>query len=184
MMLSENMSLKHVVAGATVCATVWLPGPNSKYYSLLQRSKDKYTPYSINKTFSFSGVCDSSSFVKPEIVQSPEKQKISKNLKKLEDFSRFNNNWNGYGADPFSEKLISSVTEIVKKLKIQPQIFPVADDSIQLEYDGENGRYLEFQIYENKAHYYFDDGNGNDLEDMIEPSADAINKIVEELYGQ
>jgi len=184
-MPTENVSLKHVVAGTTVCATVWFPGRNPQYVSLSQRSKDKYTPFSINEAVSNSGVYDASSRTSLlNMAQSSEGQKLSDNLNKLNAFSGFTSNWNGYGADPFSSKVISSVTEIIKKLIIQPQIFPVADDSIQLEYDGKNGRYLEFQIYGNEARYYFDDGNGNDLEGMIEPSADSINKIVEDFYGQ
>ncbi|KJE25644.1 hypothetical protein LG52_3208 [Geobacillus kaustophilus] len=32
----------------------------------------------------------------------------------------------------------------------QPKLFPTARDSIQLEFEKENGDYLEFELFENK----------------------------------
>ncbi len=112
-------------------------------------------------------------------------QVILNNLNKLTQFAKYEKNWNGYDADPFSPDLISIMMDLILRLRIQPQIFPVADNSIQIEYDGENGRYLEFQIYENgKVHCYREDGKGNDEEKTLDLNATEINKIVEEFYEQ
>ena len=166
--------INKAIVGASVCAFMSFPGQNPRPIQSLNENE-------MNGSIVFNG---DYLYSDVSIKISNVSKKLIENLNKLNEFKNFTSNWNGYDADPFSNKLISSVTEIIKKLKVQPQVFPVADDSIQLEYDGKNGRYLEIQIYENEAHYYFDDGNGNDLEDTIEPHADAINKIVEDFYGQ
>ena len=69
------------------------------------------------------------------------------NLARLNSFKNLKKGWNGYDAEPLSEKLINRVISIVRILPIQPEIFPTGRESIQLEYhNGEN--YLEFEIYE------------------------------------
>lgn len=63
-------------------------------------------------------------------------------------------NWNDNEAEPFSDDLISKTKEILPSLEVQPQIFPTARNSIQLEYEKENNDYLEFEIYEDSIMYY------------------------------
>ena len=66
----------------------------------------------------------------------------------------------------------------------QPQVFPTANNSIQIEYDGENGSYLEFQISNKKAIEYFKvDKQGTECSGSIPYSSYIIEKLVEELNG-
>ena len=73
-------------------------------------------------------------------------QVILNNLNKLTQFAKYEKNWNGYDADPFSPDLISIMMDLILRLRIQPQIFPVADNSIQIEYDGEK---LKLKVAQN-----------------------------------
>ncbi len=57
-------------------------------------------------------------------------------------------NWNENGASKFSNEILDTLKYIVESLKTQPEIFPTARDSIQLEYENENGDYLEFELFE------------------------------------
>ena len=68
----------------------------------------------------------------------------------LDEFAQLEDNWNGNGAKPFGESLIRKCKEIVNKLTIIPEIFPVANNSIQLEYEKKDGGYLQFNIFEHE----------------------------------
>lgn len=78
---------------------------------------------------------------------------LMKSLGRIDSFKSLQQDWNGYSAAPISKKLIDSVTYILMNLTRQPEIFPTARNSIQLEYEKLNGDYLEFEIFE--------DGNVN-----------------------
>lgn len=68
------------------------------------------------------------------------------NLDRLEEIKKLKQDWNGNGAEPFGQDLVNKTIVILKGLSDQPQVFPTARNSIQLEY--ENGDcYLEFEIF-------------------------------------
>lgn len=73
---------------------------------------------------------------------------LEDSIKTLNNIRALRPNWNEDGADAFTPELINRVEDIVKKLKIQPYIFPTQNDSIQLEYEFDKD-YLEFEIFEN-----------------------------------
>lgn len=95
---------------------------------------------------------------------------FEKNLYILDEISNLNYNWNNNKAEAFSSKLINKVKNIIKQLSIQPDIFPTACESIQLEYVNERGDYLEYEIFENgKIRQYF-----NSFDDKIDISKYVI----------
>lgn len=73
---------------------------------------------------------------------------VLKNIARLESFRNFRANWNGNGALPFRERVIDKAKLILFNLPKQPEIFPTARQSVQFEYEKENGDYLEFEIFE------------------------------------
>ena len=74
-------------------------------------------------------------------------EELTANLDRLNSFRGLKSGWNGYDAEPLSDKIIDKVIGVVSGLKYQPTIFPTGRASIQLEYHkGED--YLEFEIYE------------------------------------
>ena len=107
-----------------------------------------------------------------------------KNLNKIIRIEELKDNWDGDGAEPFSKSLISSVRQIITGLYIQPEVFPTAADSIQLEYEKDDGSYLEFEIGEDKKAAVFSiDSEGNETNEEITVDLDVINEMVAQFYG-
>ena len=110
-------------------------------------------------------------------------KKKEENLQKLQEIASLKDNWNENGAKCFSKFLMEKTFMIVESLDRQPEIFPTAGDSIQLEYDGINGAYLEFQITEDKmVEVYKIDEKGKETERKILSNSEAINQEVSEFY--
>ena len=74
------------------------------------------------------------------------KKAVDRSIEKLTRIGEMKENWNGYSSEPFSHDFISFIKEEIRKLEIQPQIFPIADGKLQLEYDRNDGGYLEFEV--------------------------------------
>lgn len=109
---------------------------------------------------------------------------IEKNLRKLDRISEFQNGWNGYDAKKFSGRLINNAKNTVFSLIYQPELFPTAKNTIQLEYDGPNDTYLEFEIDETDNIGVFSiDKNGNEKYQIVKRNAETLNQMVKELYG-
>lgn len=78
------------------------------------------------------------------------KKELYNNLKKLKGISDLKDNWNDNNAKKFSSGLISIVKNILENIVEQPEIFPTANNSIQMEYELIDNSYLEFEIFEDK----------------------------------
>lgn len=102
-------------------------------------------------------------------------------LNLLDEFADFNENWNGNGAKPFSNGLISKCKEIISNLSILPEVFPVANNSIQLEYEKNNGALLKFNIFDDKITMFIMFENGEHFSDEL-PKEDNIIKEVQKFY--
>lgn len=69
------------------------------------------------------------------------------NLKKLTQIKNLPEDWNGYKANKFDEKTIKNTENLLKELAVQPELFPTAEGTIQLEYEnGSDDDYLEFTV--------------------------------------
>ena len=104
------------------------------------------------------------------------------NLRKLESIARLGKDWNGYGAAPFSQALIGKVREIVLDLHVQPELFPTAAGSIQLEYEKDSGDYLEIQVTESSVCDVFRADSCGEASFTVLSDASEINKLVGEFY--
>lgn len=106
---------------------------------------------------------------------------LAHNLRVLQDIENLQENWNGHGAHSFSKRIIKTVRDIIIPLERQPSIFPTARDSIQMEYEKDNGDYLEFELFEagqlKKFSY-----SSNDEASTEYISFDDIGRIVNEFY--
>ena len=103
--------------------------------------------------------------------------KFISNLNIINEIKSLPKNWNGNGAEPFSSRLITKVTNLIKNLTYQPDIFPTGEKSIQLEFENAKGDYLEFEIFENDdVQKFFCDSTGKDETSMI-----SIENINDEL---
>ena len=104
-------------------------------------------------------------------------------LSKINSFSKFKDNWNSYGALPFSKKVLDNSKKAILKLNYQPEIFPVADGSIQFEYDYNNS-HLEIQIFDGHIETYITDADGNEKESSDFFCENRIKEMVDRFYGQ
>lgn len=103
-------------------------------------------------------------------------------LKRLTEIKNLPDNWNDNNAKKFSAKFISYVRTILTHLEIEPDVFPTARDSIQLEYENSAGDYLEFEIFEDrKIKKFFYGNDGKTSTDFV--SETQLNGIVNQFYG-
>ena len=110
---------------------------------------------------------------------------MQRNLQKLSEIASFGENWNGYGAKPISSSILKRTERIIRGIFEQPDLFPTADDSIQMEYEKENGAYLEIQITDSKVYEVFlmKDENSDGKTFFIDASIQAINEQVKKFYA-
>ena len=103
------------------------------------------------------------------------------NLKKLDQIAYLEDGWNGTTARAFEKQLISMVRRIITALDVQPELFPTACDSVQFEYEKENGAYLEIEI--NLEDTWEISSDGQEKYSSIEADVEAIAKVVNSFYG-
>lgn len=80
-----------------------------------------------------------------------QKEKLKNNYLKLEQIGELRDNWNDNGASAFPKEFLNTIKKIITVLPVQPEIFPTATPSIQLEFEKNNNKtnqyvYLEFEI--------------------------------------
>lgn len=102
---------------------------------------------------------------------------------KIKAISKLEKNWNGNGADRFSKKLIKLSYKIIDNLETQPNIFPTARDSIQLEYENSSKDYLEFEIFEDKIKMFSCKNDGSEETTKYIDSS-QLNNIISKFYEQ
>lgn len=101
---------------------------------------------------------------------------------KMIEISELQDNWNENGAKKFNDKLIVKCYSILFGLSVLPEIFPVADGSIQFEYEKSDGSYLEFDIFENEVSEFIVFPDGKEIERTIESG--RIAEEVEKFYDR
>lgn len=106
------------------------------------------------------------------------------NFQKLKMISELKENWNQNGSHAFPKALIEKVGAILEGLQIQPELFPTALCTIQLEYDNSRRDHMEIEIGESDiAEVFVSLHNRKEYIESVEASAEAINIIVGEFYG-
>ena len=103
---------------------------------------------------------------------------------KLDLIEKLEDNWNGNEAPAFSKKHIEKIREIVNALDCEPEVFPTAADTIQLEFDGRDGSYLEIDIPENgQGEYLCVNSKGEEKTGMIDSVPAAVSQLVRSFHG-
>ena len=106
------------------------------------------------------------------------------NLARLDEYKELANNWNENGAKPFSVVFIESVKEMIRNLSVQPDVFPTARDSIQLEYEDMSGEYLELEVFEDRIATLYMSADGEEEEEIIGLNKEDIDKVVSKFHGK
>ncbi len=109
---------------------------------------------------------------------------LAYNVEKLRKIGQLKDNWNGNGAAAIPRPVIDKVEKIIRELSIQPEVFPTALSTIQIEYDNARGDHLEIEIgMDDFAKTYAVDFNGTEHTGQIAVSAEAINQKVGDFRG-
>ena len=105
------------------------------------------------------------------------------NICKLNVIRELPDNWNENGAKAFSRDLTDTVENILCELEVQPEIFPTACDSIQLEFDNSNGDHMEIEITQDEnAEIFLIDKEGKEQFEWIRSEPKIINQRVKKFY--
>ncbi len=105
------------------------------------------------------------------------------NMDRLAVFRDFQDDWNGNGAIGFSPGLIEKVMRLVDSLEIQPEIFPSATGTIELEYTNSRRDFMGIEISEgNTAEIFLVLYNGQELFETIDSDNETINERVKKFY--
>ena len=121
---------------------------------------------------------------KKDIEDNNDSDVKSDNLKKLEEISALKDNWNGNGAQAFPSALIKKTRALIKTLSIQPEIFPTALETIQLEFDNDHNDHMEIEIgLSGEAEVFVAPYDDYEYTETISSTPASINKRVVEFYG-
>lgn len=128
--------------------------------------------------------------ISKDIVTS-DLSRFKNNISKLDQIAKLPENWNENGARPFSDKLVDLCKKILNILTDQPEIFPTAASSIQMEYEKDSGDYLEFNISEKTIEIFKMDAFGEESSSSLEISDSLmisnkkqLRRFVGDFYGR
>lgn len=117
--------------------------------------------------------------------------KVAELNARLNEIAGLKDNWNGYGAKAFSKELVEYCRGIVNELAAESFIARLfialtACDSIQFEYEKDNGDYLEFNIIEDHIEIYSDTEKGGEIENVWDgdDGVSWIKEAVGRFYGK
>lgn len=171
--------LPHIAAAGVIALFAINPFTNSMIPSVQSNLVSIHSNYIVNGT-AFKQKREENINIY-ETITIPSLPRLEENLERLQQISELEYNWDGEGAQSFDKNLISVVVNLIEKISLQPQIFPTARDSIQLEYDKTNGDYLEFEIFTNKTKMFYLGHDGVHYEREID--IELIGQMVAEFYG-
>lgn len=116
---------------------------------------------------------------KKEEIDMPEY--LEENLDTLRSFLELSDNWDGEGAKGFSVNFINGVCDVIRRLDLQPEIFPLQNGDVQLEYGNVRNKYLEFAISNSGTMKIYKrvPGKASETRDNVAFNLENIQKEVE-----
>ena len=103
-------------------------------------------------------------------------------LTRLTQIALLKNNWDGYGAEPLPRETIYHAQRLIYSLHFQPEIFPTAAGSLQIEYEKDNGDYLELQFTGKGFCEAFRCINGNEEYFSLPDNSNSLNALIDDFY--
>lgn len=175
----NGSALPHIAAAGVIALCAINPFTNSMMPYVPSNPVSIYSNYNVNG-IAFKQKSKENINIYENITV-PSLPRLEENLERLQQISILAFNWDGEGARSFDKELINTVVNLIEKISLQPQIFPTARDSIQLEYDKTNGDYLEFEIFTNKTQMFYLGHDGVHYEREIDNT--LIGKLVIDFYA-
>ncbi len=93
-------------------------------------------------------------------------------------------NWNGYDAPPVSATAIANAKAIVNVVSPSPEVFPTANQSVQLEYTKPNGEYLELEVTDDAVYALYQYGAENREWKMAMNVDQVVDTVAEFFTGK
>lgn len=136
------------------------------------------------------------------IKHSDDVYTLKSNLEKLDEISKLEKDWNGYGAEPIDERLIKETRSILNGLGDLPQPFVSpfgGGGGIQIEWEKKDKTYLEIEIKsctdygeENKYDAFICLSPKEESEELFQynltgtvlKKQESINNLVKLFYGR
>lgn len=109
---------------------------------------------------------------------------VNSNLELLKSFLFFDTNWNDYGAGKFQESLINFCKKIVEALQNkQLEIYPTGRNSIQMEYEKDDGSYIEFEVFNETKVDMLEVKNSEKIKEATLNRVEDIVSCVNQFFG-
>lgn len=111
--------------------------------------------------------------------------KYLNSLSKLNTILCLRNNWNNNGAKAFRNEFIERVRNVIMELEVQPEIFPTANNSIELVYTKKDDSYLSYEIFDNKrqCEIFVTNPQGKYYKNDFFVDSSKMNKYTNSFYG-
>lgn len=180
---TAGVALCMLISASSVSTTVQARQISNIPIEIIKKNSEEPYILSSGMSYTLSGYnVDNTSYLGENRVFINE-EKIY-NLKKLDQIEALDDNWNENGAKAFNKQLIAKVREIITLLEKQPEIFPTACDSIQMEYEKEDDSYLEIELSLAERWNAFEiDNTGREYTFLITAKMDSLIKVVDDFYG-
>ncbi len=106
------------------------------------------------------------------------------NFRKLDQIEKLSDGWNGNGAPAVPIEVIEKTRRLLESLPIQPDLFPTALKSIQLEFDNSGHDHMELEInISDNTEVFIVSCLGEETEETITSDTESITKRVMQFYG-
>lgn len=105
------------------------------------------------------------------------------NILTLESYRNLEPNWDGYNAPPIDSRIIDNSISLVASLSLQPEIFPTGRNSIQLEYEREDGDYVELEVFIENIHIHIEQNGISSDQDYGLEQTREINDTINLVFG-
>ncbi len=83
------------------------------------------------------------------------KNNLTSNLQKLDLFANLKPGWDGHNAPSIPSEVIRKTRELIGELSQQPELFPTALKTIQLEYNNSQNDHMEIEVSDSSTAQLF-----------------------------
>lgn len=115
------------------------------------------------------------------IVGYERSDRRQENLEKIASYADLEHNWDGTGSVPFSEDVLTQAENVIKMLKVQPEVYPSLDGSIQFDFTNFEDFYFEVSIGSDYYEIYVDDANDKHYKNLQRDTLAILQRINETL---
>ena len=88
-------------------------------------------------------------------------------VEKIASFQELLQGWDGYNAMAILPQTISVASRLVLLFSKNPEVYPIGNGHIQLEFENNNGEYIEFEVCSDNRVNVYRESNGVEIEDNV-----------------